>query len=624
LNTQLFIRAIPEIINAFQFSVKNKKTVKFFICFAQGVFRRVRNKPPREFSTLKIKINKRLNQILRLNKSLLNSKNETSADIYSLQEVEVSLAGTKRRLCYQNLWDIDYKDIEELFALHRFGWLLVAYVEEDLSWQEGIKYIAKWDIDNNDLNGVGWDSYSIAERLSNWVSFLYLKNFQTNEVTNETLKIRIFRQALYLMQNLEFRGPATNNHIINNGRALYLVGLYLNNGTFQQTGREILLASIDLMFTHSGFLREGSSHYHILLTRSYLEVLIYSQRYKDHEFGKLLNKRVEKIWKAACFFLEAQPFPVFGDVSPDFLTSFHYGLGKVGSCIFAKPFFGNITSGVGWHNLFPDVLKKKSFLKEPKNCHIYHSDAGYIKFRNERIIFYAYINPLGYVPAWSHGHSDLGGYILYLDGQCILIGTGRKNYLHYPGADYWRSAKSHNSITIDNKGLCPVHGLDSLPEFILPDYFQKPVVEIKKQKDCNSFEIKLSVKMIISYGEDVKVSRKFLINDDVMTIEDKVTGKGEHLISSCFHFPANLHLESNVNNPSEFTLFDNSHKQRLLFSWPKENYGEMISYTKKREQTLGWCSPEYGMLQHCNSIMFKQMKVLPLESTYRFSFTHRT
>ena len=88
----------------------------------------------------------------------------------------------------------------------------------------------------------------------------------------------------------------------------------------------------------------------------------------------------------------------------------------------------------------------------------------YIKFRNERIIFYAYINPLGYVPAWSHGHSDLGGYILYLDGQCILIGTGRKNYLHYPGADYWRSAKSHNSITIDNKGLCSVHGLDSLPE----------------------------------------------------------------------------------------------------------------------------------------------------------------
>lgn len=620
MNIQLLKRAIPEIINAFQFSVKNKKTTKFFICFTQGVFRRVRNKPPGKFYSIKMFVRKKSDQILTSNIALLNPKNVNSTVIDSLQDVEVSLAGTNRRLCNKNLWDIDYDDIEEVYALHRFGWLLVAYVEERLSSKEAIKYIEKWNIDNNDLHGTGWDSYSISERLSNWVNFLYVINYQDSEIESETLRNSICRQAEYLMQNLEFRGPATNNHIINNGRALYLVGLYVNNDTFQQTGQKILLAGVDQMFTHSGFLREGSSHYHILLTRTYIEVLIFSRRFKDNVFGKLLSKRVEKIWEAACFFLEEKPFPVFGDVSPDFLTSFHLGLAKVGSCFFAKPCFGTFVGGVGWHNLFPDVLIEKSFLKAPRNGSVHYRDAGYIKFRNERITFYAYINPLGYVPAWSHGHSDLGGYIFYLDGQCILIGTGRKNYVKNSGEDYWRGANSHNSITIDNKGLCPVHGLDSLPEFILPDYFQKPIVEIKKQENCDSIEIKLSVKRILSSGEEVEVSRQFSINDDVLIVEDKVTGKGEHLITSYFHFSTNLNLESKENISAEIPVLDDSHEQKLLFSCPDGRNIQKVWYTKEQEETIGWCSPEYGLLEPCNTIMFKHLCTLPLKSSYRFSF----
>ena len=51
-----------------------------------------------------------------------------------------------------------------------------------------------------------------------------------------------------------------------------------------------------------------------------------------------------------------------------------------------------------------------------------------------------------------------------------------------------------------------------------------------------------------------------------MTVEDKVTGKGEHLISSCFHFPANLHLESNVNALTRPRLpFNHTEKLNNLF-----------------------------------------------------------
>ena len=526
----------------------------------------------------------------------------------------------KKRLCDKTLWNIDYGDIEEVYALHRFGWLLVAYVEERLSSKEAIKYIEKWNVDNDDFHDIGWDSYSISERLSNWVNLLYVINYKDIEREGEIIRNCIFQQAKYLMQKLEFRGPATNNHIINNGRALYLVGLYLNNETFKKSGKEILFAGVDQMFTNSGFLREGSSHYHILLTRTYLEVLIFSRRFKDNGFGELLSKRIEKIWEAACFFLEENPFPIFGDVSPDYLTSFHLGLAEVGSCLFAKPCFGNIFRGTGWHNLFPDVIKEKSFLQEPKNGLVDFLDAGYIKFRNKRVTFYTHINPLGYVPSWSHGQADLGGYIFYLDRKCILVGTGRRSYSNKPLLDYWRSAKSHNSITIDNKALCPVHGLDSMPEFIFPDYFQKPIVEIKENDNCDGIEVKLLVKRVLSYDEEIEVIRQFLINDDALIVEDQFVGKGKHLITSYFHFSANFNLESNENNLAEIPIFDESNEQKLLFSFTDDSNIQKVFYTKEQEKTFGWCSPEYGLLEPCNTVIFKHLSSLPLKSTYRFFY----
>ena len=146
MNTQLFKKVIPELINVFIYSVKNKKKTDLFIYLFQGVFNRIRNIPPGDFALVSKKIRKRFNNILTAKETLLKSEIKNISDVDSLPEVEVSVAGEKRRLCLENLWNIEHNDIEELYALHRFGWLLVAYVEGQLNSNEGFQYIIKWNV----------------------------------------------------------------------------------------------------------------------------------------------------------------------------------------------------------------------------------------------------------------------------------------------------------------------------------------------------------------------------------------------------------------------------------------------------------------------------------------------
>jgi len=625
LNTKLLKKAIPELIDAFIYSVKNKKKPEYFIYLFQGVFKRFRNKPPGDFNSISIKIRNRLKRKLAINDVLLNLEKIKYTDVDSLRNIEVTLAGAKRQLCSENLWNLEHNDIEELYALHRFGWLLVVFVEGQLSWKEGFQYIIKWNVDHNIPGyGNGWDSYSISERLSNWIIFLSVRDTRDGKFEDKVLDKWIYNQAVYLIQNLEFRGPATNNHIVNNGRALYLAGLYVNIEEFKQTGQELLLVGIEHLFSPSGFLREGSSHYHILLTRTYLEVIIFAQRFKDTSFEQILIKRVEKLWEAACFFLEEQPFPVFGDISPDFLTTFHLEIVKVGGSLFKRPYVSTKVTKVGWHKFFPDVLAEEPAHEKPKKGYVSYNDAGYIRFRNERITFYAYVNPLGYVPAWSHGHADLGGFIFYLDGHRILIGAGRYRYIKNSENDYWISAKSHNSITVGNKGLCPVHGLDSLPEFILPEYFQKPVVKIIEQDDNNCFQLSLSFKRVLPYQNEVEVFRKILIGNENLTVNDQILGDGERSICSYFHFSPDLNIYNEETNSTEFKISDNTKQVELSFSYSKSHKDQKSLNIEHKSDTFGWHSPEYGTIEPCNTLCFSQLDILPTESTYLFSYQSKS
>ena len=69
---------------------------------------------------------------------------------------------------------------------------------------------------------------------------------------------------------LEYFGDSyTSNHLANNGRGLFLLGLALGDAASADIGGRILLNEAKRIFLPSGVLREGSTHYHALLARNY-------------------------------------------------------------------------------------------------------------------------------------------------------------------------------------------------------------------------------------------------------------------------------------------------------------------------------------------------------------------
>lgn len=259
-------------------------------------------------------------------------------------------------------WSRQFDDREDTFILHRFGWLLRLFVENgssapvDLSLQ----WILDWIKIHGGQRDFGWDSYTLSERVTNWLITVSMcgPTFEALDPSDQgTIQLAIIDQAHHLSQHLELRGQATNNHLINNGRALYIFGVLFDNGPFAALGADILLTEFDQMFTPGGFLNEGSVHYHFLLLRTYVECLIVAELTGQRATADKLRPIVKSMAEMAEFFLVEEDgryhVPLVGDVCPDFPVSWLFGaLPAAAKWTEYSPAVDLDRVPAGWHTLW--------------------------------------------------------------------------------------------------------------------------------------------------------------------------------------------------------------------------------------------------------------------------------
>lgn len=512
-------------------------------------------------------------------------------------------------------WDFATDDQETSFALHRFGWLLKSYVNSQVSDDDVVTIICDWiNRVPNQSDAIGWDSYSVSERLVNWI--LLLENLQVSDLVQDhvdEVRHSISTQVEYLWHRLEYRGGDTNNHLINNARALYIAGNYLQDAEILGIGRIILEQESERMFFESGFLREGSSHYQLLLARSFLEIFWFARKNHDDVFLQTIEGRVKKIWHAACFFLQDSQFPVFGDLSPDFTPDFHFGIGAVGNLLFDEKALARTVDGKGWHTLFPgvnDYLVSHDF--SPVKGLTEYPDAGYYRYSNDCYTLYIYVNPTGYVPGWSHGHADVGNFVLYWKDRPVLIGTGRSSYRDTPEGRYGRSVCSHNAIAVDGREPCVVHGLNGIPAAMSKAYLQpQPIVDKELQNEVLSISIAYAgIARWINSGE---VKREFKCRPDELVISDTVHGKGRHRINTYFQMAEGYHPESDGQR------LKMHHKDLALCLNHSQEMEVGTVIARSGPAPLGWCSGRYGELRPIHTVVCSQTGDLPVVNRYQLS-----
>ena len=432
--------------------------------------------------------------------SLRTSKPKSVLKINLPCEVITLSPGEETKLFKHN-----FSDIETKLALHRFAWLTEPEEQLPVDWVASIWHAWAENFSNVDDSWV-WHPYTTAERAINILKFM--KRFGVPGSKEKNLSI-LSTHATAIIKKLEYFGDHhTSNHLANNGRGLFLVGLMLGLKQTTDLGGRILIEEAKRIFHPSGILREGSSHYHILLARNYDEVANAAKKYNRKE-STILRSIADKAHTTAKLLILPGGLPLVGDISPDQTPEF----------LLKQLKLINTTYRPSNKELFP--LERAGW---------YRKDIG---------PFSAlwHVAPKGWSQMPGHGHQDTGSFELHCNEDRIFIDPGRGHYGEIGDAALYRSAAVHNTLIVD--------GVDPYPpnKPYYCDKFRRTYGGPFPRVEVSNNNLKLT-----HYGyerlEGVKqVTRNWKFTKNSIEIIDMVNGEGKHRIDRILITP--LRVEHN-------------------------------------------------------------------------------
>jgi hypothetical protein len=224
-------------------------------------------------------------------------------------------------------WRTAGRDVEDTFTLNRMHFLrdvarAYAVSGSERLAQGAARLLDAWIADNPCGSLPVWESYSVAERIVNlaWAVWLFDGTDAAAQVRGMASSL-VAVSALYLERNLERHNGAYNNHLINDARGLWYAGVlfdFAGAGRCRETARDILERAIREKVTAGGWYDEGSTAYHLLLTRAFLECLLLGSL-NGYTFSAVYRCTAQRML-SCCRYLGldgTQPVPLIGDVCPD-------------------------------------------------------------------------------------------------------------------------------------------------------------------------------------------------------------------------------------------------------------------------------------------------------------------
>ncbi len=387
-----------------------------------------------------------------------------------------------------------FEDVESLLALHRFAW--IGQSEEiDSAWVEAM-WTAWMHRFGRPDDSWAWHPYTAAERLINILSFAVRSGLPGDRFL--TLQV-LAAHGPAILERLEYFGEGcTGNHLANNGRGLFLGGLLLHLNDWVEVGEKILLNEASRIFLSSGVLREGSTHYHLLVARWYAEVAeaaAKASRESASEFRAFVSRAL------AIVPLLHLPggLPLIGDISPDRTPA---------------SLLGWIQSLGVLEQVISDVDRRAL------------SQDGWQRFDAAHWHGLVRCDPEGWNSMPGHGHRDFASAEVHYDNQIVLCDLGRRCYAADGDRDL--AASAHNTLTIDDYEAYPTNRMYYDSEFrcrVAPP----PRVEVGQGTVAivtNAFG------RLPGVGE---WRREWRAERDRLTIVDSIDGRGRRLIRRCLH-----------------------------------------------------------------------------------------
>ena len=222
----------------------------------------------------------------------------------------------------------------------------------------------------------------------------------------------------------------------------------------------------------------------------------------------------------------------------------------------------------------------------------------------------------------SHRHNDICSFVLYINGQPILVDTGRPTYnLNDPFGNYGVSAKSHNSVIIDD--FEPQVGVRTQR---FPVFYSKTNLKIKITEKDNYHRIEFIHDGFSRLRTDkIIFSRSFEIYENYIIIKDSFKGSKEHITSTFLHWYPNLIININKSDSTlvEFRNLDSSVAGTLKCSGYNNishNPDFLLYQGETKDGIAGWYSNEYGKKIECFTLQIKEKMFFPATRQYRIEW----
>jgi hypothetical protein len=414
---------------------------------------------------------------------------------------------------FHELFNTKFEDTETLLGLHRFAWLPLLGNHVNPGWVE-ILWTAWCEQHRTPDESWAWHPYTTAERAINILDFA--RRYGLPGEAKTTLAT-LTNHGTAILEKLEYFGDHhTSNHLANNGRGLYRLGIDLGIKKFAQLGAEILLQEARRIFWRSGILREGSSHYHLLLTRNYADAWLAARRNGGAE-EKELRSIVESAIAAARGLNLQGGLPLVGDISPDCPPEFLLGI---------------LRGDGGWVEGL-DKTDRNAFLELCSSCAPPPDETlsrdGWHRLSVGPWSGLWHVSPTGWTHMPGHGHQDCGGFELHNKNRPVFIDPGRGAYGETGDAAYYRSAEANNTLTVD--------GVDPYPPN-KPYYrnkFRDQIGGPPPQVTKTNTSLELSHQGYARLRGVGKFQRRWEFNDTSMIVSDELAGTGRRLISRSFY-----------------------------------------------------------------------------------------
>ncbi len=528
-------------------------------------------------------------------------------------------------------------DIKVPWELSRFQHLPVLgqafWLTTDKKYaEEFVRQITNWVEDNKPKFGVNWRcTMDVAIRACNWIlGFSFFKD--SKEINNEfLLKFlkSLYQHSRHIMANLEW-GEITTNHYLSDIVGLVYLGVMLPEfkeaKKWKNFGLDQLKKEMKKQVYPDGVDFEASTCYHRLALELFFYatflVIINDKNFKEDNFievgneifGKEYIRRLYLMFEFVLYALKPNgKMPQIGDNDSGRLHIFagrkvldmRYLL-TLGAIFFEEPKFKVKEFGFCEEGLW--IFGKKGYdkwkklqttcLDEIKSKYFKQSGIYIVRHKKDYIIISN--GPNGQGGKGGHNHNDKLSFELSVEGQDIIVDPGTYVYTSDPEwRNKFRSTKYHNTIEVDGKEQ-NILG-DNL--FRMEGNANTYLKGIKESEEV--IDVTLSHYGYKRLEGCVVHSRRFMYNkiDRFLKIEDKVSGRGEHIISFNLHFSNEIEIEK--TDIKTFAIFHHKLNTPLCIE---------VNGFKNVFIEEGYISREYGRKEKTKVLCGSIKTDLPFES----------